>query len=190
MNSEKLSSRAQSRRDSPGRRCTITYEGALVGPVIRSATLLGKRRGYEQKSLKAQPLFDFFYLETRRYEMQKTLTVLFAVAVLAVGFATPADAKPPNSCDPWPACKGAGESTCNDVYGVDTCYLLDTILDCPLVRFTDTTPGWNFKFNCQTSQPLVIPESDHILDGNGNELAFTFKAGRQGFPQGGLIFDQ
>jgi len=116
--------------------------------------------------------------------MQKNLTVLFAVAVMAVEFATPTYAKPPGACAPWPGCKdeGSGEppglSTCNMEYATGgTCMSLkDPTAECVLVRFTDNTPGWRFTDDCQTYEPLVISPPDHILDGNLYKLLLAPKS--------------
>lgn len=95
------------------------------------------------------------------------------------------------TCFPWPACKdgsqGPGLSTCNAVYGGSTCFQLNTTEDCPLVRFNDTTPGWNFMEDCQTSETLVIPVSDPHLHGNGHKLHLVspWQGGRAAIVNGG-----
>ena len=81
--------------------------------------------------------------------MKKILMLLFAVAVLAVGFATPVYAAPNKPCSPWPGCKdeGSGESpglsTCTAEYAPGgTCMSLKfPNVECVLSRFTDKTPG-------------------------------------------------
>ena len=126
---------------------------------------------------------DFFDIEVRSLSRggRGKGTELFQVSAQGSG----------QYCFPWPACKdgaqGPGLSTCNAVYGGSTCFRLNTTEDCPLVRFNDTTPGWNLMEDCQTSETLVIPVSDPYLHGNGHRLQLVspWQGGRAAIVNGG-----